>query len=231
MARKKNKESSGSSEIKYSDSNDSKRVDDSSKTEISGAEEEKVEPISNRLRGKQKDTNDNESNKLPKQKKNPKEKPQNLLEDFPAWHPAQITDELELYEQAQQQKNQLYSEPSVDLSTIHNRSMKEVAVALLGVGLVDPWTMPLIEFFHASTMLDPTASELYDGVMSFNNKLFLLPLFYFWKMVPTYYFRYMAVRTTTKNSATAKFEGITLKTKHQFQVGFFSSSNVLKGDL
>src|SRR6476620_6539592 len=50
-------------------------------------------------------------------------------------------------------------------------------------------------------------------------------------MVPTYYFRYMAVRTTTKNSPTAKFEGITLKTKHQFQVGFFSSSNVLKGDL
>lgn len=41
----------------------------------------------------------------------------------------------------------------------------------------------------------------------------------------------MAVRTTTKNSNTAKFEGNTLKTKHQFQAGFFLSSNVLKGDL
>ena len=28
-----------------------------------------------------------------------------LLEDFPEWHPAQMTDELELYEQTQQQKS------------------------------------------------------------------------------------------------------------------------------
>ena len=41
----------------------------------------------------------------------------------------------------------------------------------------------------------------------------------------------MAVRTMTKKSDTAKFEGKTLKTKHQFQAGFFSLSNVLKGDL
>ena len=41
----------------------------------------------------------------------------------------------------------------------------------------------------------------------------------------------MAVRTTTKNSPAAKFEGKSLKTKYQFQAGFFLSSNVLKGDL
>ena len=70
-----------------------------------------------------------------------------------------MTDELELYEQAQQQKSQLYNEPAIDLSKIHNRSMKDIAVALLGVKLVDPWTMPLIEFFHASTMEDPSALE------------------------------------------------------------------------
>ena len=102
-----------------------------------------------------------------------------LLEDFPEYHSAQMRDELELYEQAQQQKKQLYNEPLVDIATIQNWSVKDIALALLEVKVVDPWTMPLVEFFHASTMLDKQATDTYKTLVFFNKRLFLLPLFYF----------------------------------------------------
>ena len=95
---------SSSTEIEYSDNNTNEKSNNNSSVEDSGDELLIDKPISNRLRRKQKDTDDFESNKLPKRKINQKEKPLNLLEDFPAWHPAQMTDELDLYKQAQQQK-------------------------------------------------------------------------------------------------------------------------------
>ena len=67
----------------------------------------------------------------------------------------------------------------VGIASIQNWSMKDFALALLEVKLVDPWTMPLVEFFHASTMLDKNATETHDTLVSVNERLFLLPLFYF----------------------------------------------------
>ena len=41
----------------------------------------------------------------------------------------------------------------------------------------------------------------------------------------------MSVRTTAQKSDTPKFNNIPMKTKHQFQVGFFKPSNIMRGDL
>ena len=211
---------------KYSYSEDENKSSDESNAQDFVVDQVVERPISSRLCAQAKNAEPSTTAKA----KKPKSKTKELLQDYPEWHPAQHTDELEMYEQAQQQEKQLYQEPRAILEEIKNNSVREIASTLLQTQQNHEWTMPLVEFLHASLMVEPKASSTYDAVLSVDNRLFLLPLFYFWNLMTTYFFQYMAVRTTTKKKDAALFGLNQFKTKHQFQVGFFRSKNALKGE-
>ena len=151
-----------------------------SNAEDSKAEEDSEEPISTRLRGKSggaemSSPEDEQSSEA----QEAEEKQSGIMSNYPSWHPAHSTDELEKYESAQQQSPQLYKESSLSLDDIQNEGLRKTALAILQVKLDYDWTLPLIQFLHASTLTEELPPDTFEAVLAIGKQLFLLPLFYF----------------------------------------------------